>query len=155
MPIRSLNHFLHDNHIRYRCFTHKPTYTAQETAESLHVSGHELVKTVLLKVDSRMVMAVMPACERVDFAKLKEQTGAKYVELASEQDIADLAPLCDRGSLPPVGNLFGMEVFVSNTLADDEVICFSAGSHTEDICMSYDDWEELVQPRRMLFTCMH
>ena len=61
MPIRSLNHFLDDNHIRYKCYNHKPTFTAQETAEVLHVSGHELVKAVVLIVDKRMVMAVLPA----------------------------------------------------------------------------------------------
>lgn len=155
MPIRSLNHFLDENHIRYRCYNHKPTYTAQETAQALHVSGHELVKTVLLIVDGRMVMAVLPACERIDFDLFKEQAGAKHVGLATEQDIADLAPLCDRGSLPPIGNLYGMEVFVSSTVVADEVICFSAGTHTEDIRMSYDDWEQLVQPRIMSFTYMH
>lgn len=155
MPIRSLNHFLNDNHIRYRSYNHRPTFTAQETAEALHVSGHELVKTVLLVVDRRMVMAVLPACERIDFDLFKKQAGAKHVSLATEQDIVNLAPLCDRGSLPPIGNLFGMEVFVASTVVADEVICFSGGTHTEDICMSYDDWEHLVQPRIMSFTYMH
>jgi len=155
MPIRSLNHFLSDNHIRYKCYNHKPTFTAQETAEVLHVSGHELVKTVVLIVDGRMVMAVLPACERIDFDLFKTQAGAKHVDLATEQDIANLAPLCDRGSLPPIGNLYGMEVFVASTVTADEVICFTAGTHTEDIRMSYDDWEQLVQPRIMSFTYMH
>jgi Ala-tRNA(Pro) deacylase len=155
MPIRSLNKFLDDNHVRYRCYNHKPTFTAQETAQTLHVSGYDLAKTVLLKVDGRMVMAVLPACERIDFDILKRQTGARKVSLASEQDITNLAPLCDKGSLPPIGNLYGMEVYVSSTLAAEEVICFSAGSHTEDIQMSYDDWEQLVQPRIMSFASMH
>jgi Ala-tRNA(Pro) deacylase len=155
MPIRSLNQFLNENHVRYTCYNHKPTFTAQETAEVLHVSGHELVKTVLLIVDGRMVMAVLPACERIDFNLFKQQAGAKHVDLAAEQDIVNLAPLCDRGSLPPIGNLYGMEVFVSTTVVADEVICFCGGTHTEDIRMSYDDWEHLVQPRIMSFTYMH
>lgn len=155
MAIRSLDRFLTDNHVRFRSYNHKPTFTAQETAEALHVSGYELAKTVLLKVDGRMVMTVLPACERIDFGLFKKQIGARSVELAAEKDISKMAPMCDKGSLPPIGNLYGMEVIVSSTLALDEVICFSAGNHTEDIRMSYDDWEHLVQPRVMSFTVMH
>jgi Ala-tRNA(Pro) deacylase len=155
MPIRSLDRFLNENHVRYTCYNHRPTFTAQETAEVMHVSGHELVKTVLLNVDGRMVMAVLPACELIDFELFKAQVGAKHVSLATEQEIVNLAPLCDRGSLPPIGNLYGIEVIVASTVAADEVICFSGGTHTEDIRMSYDDWECLVQPRVMSFTYMH
>ena len=155
MPIRSLNEFLDENEVRYRCHNHKPTYTAQETAETLHVSGYDLAKAVLLKVDGRLVMAVMPACEKVDLDLFKRKVGAKKVKLATEDDIARMTPMCERGSLPPFGNLYGVEVIVSSTLSTDEVICFSAGSHTEDISLAYDDWEQLVHPKVMSFTYMH
>lgn len=155
MPIRALSNFLDSNNISYNCYNHKPTYTAQETAETLHVTGHELAKTVILKVDGRLVMAVLPACEQIDLYRFRQQAGARSVKLAAENDFAHIAPLCDQGSIPPIGNLFGLEVFVSTTLAEDEVISFNAGSHTEDIRMSYIDFERLVQPRLMPFTDIH
>ncbi len=155
MPIRALSNFLDSNNISYNCYNHKPPYTAQETAETLHVTGHELAKTVILKVDGRLVMAVLPACEQIDLNRFLEQAGARSVTLAAENDFAQIAPLCDQGSIPPIGNLFGLEVFVSTTLAEDEIISFSAGSHTEDIRMSYIDFERLVQPRLMSFTDVH
>ena len=153
MPVRSLRQFLDIQNIPYRCYNHVPTYTAQEEAHVMHISGHEVAKSVLLRVDDRLVLAVLPACEKVDLYRFKEMCGAVWnVELADEAEMQKLAPLCDAGSLPPIGNLFGLPVYVSTTLARDEVIAFNAGSHTEDIVMFYRDFEYLVQPHIMDFT---
>jgi Ala-tRNA(Pro) deacylase len=150
--IRALDELLEKNHINYRCYNHPPTYTALETAEVLHVTGYELAKTVILKLDGQYVMAVLPSCELVDLTRFKQQTGVDQIMLATEVEFSDFAPLCDSGCIPAIGNLFGLSVYVSTTLAEDEVISFNAGSHTEDIRMSFRDFEWLVQPRIMDFT---
>ncbi len=49
--------------------------------------------------------------------------------------------------MPPFGNLYGMSVYVSELLAEDEEIVFNAGSHTELIRLAYKDFERLVQPK--------
>lgn len=152
MPIRSLDRLLDSRNITYRSYNHAPTYTAQETAEVLHTTGYEVAKSVLLKVDDRFVIAVLPACEQVNLNQFRKQIGAEEIRLASENELQAIAPMCDRGSMPPIGNLFGLPVYVSISLAKDEVISFSGGTHTEDIRMSYDDFEWLVQPQLMDFT---
>jgi Ala-tRNA(Pro) deacylase len=48
--------------------------------------------------------------------------------------------------MPPFGNLYDMPVFVDQTLTQDEEIAFNAGSHTELIRLSYEDFEKLVNP---------
>ena len=155
MPIRTLRQFLDLSDIPYRCYNQPPTYSAPDTAHVMHISGHEVAKTVILRMDGRLVMAVLPACEMVDLKRFKEGAGALWVELADESEIEKLAPLCDAGSIPPIGNLFGLPVYVSTSLTEDEVIAFSAGNHTEEIRMSYRDFEYLVQPRIMDFTVYH
>lgn len=152
MPIRSLDKLLDSRNITYRCYNHVPTYTAQETAEVLHTTGYEVAKSVLLKVDHRFVIAVLPACQQINLERFRKQIGAEEIRLASENDLQTIAPMCDRGSIPPIGNLFGLPVYVSTSLARDEVISFSGGTHTEDIRMSYNDFEWLVQPQLMDFT---
>jgi Ala-tRNA(Pro) deacylase len=107
---------------------------------------------VLLKLDDRFVIAVLPACEQINLSQFRKQTGVEEIRLASENELQAIAPMCDRGSMPPIGNLFGLPVYVSISLARDEVISFSGGTHTEDIRMSYDDFEWLVQPQLMDFT---
>ena len=152
MPIRTLDELLDSRNIPFRSYNHPPTYTAQETAEVLHVTGYEVAKSVVLKVDNRFVITVLPACQRVDLESFRQKMGAKTVELATENELQSIAPMCDRGSIPPIGNLFGLPVYVSTSLAEDEVISFSGGTHTEDIRMSFRDFEWLVQPQLMDFT---
>ncbi len=48
--------------------------------------------------------------------------------------------------MPPFGNLYGLETFVSEALAEDAEIVFNAGSHTELIRMAYGEFERLVDP---------
>ena len=147
MPAKRLKEFLDGHHAKYVTISHSPAFTAQEIAASAHVSGKELAKTVMVKIDGQMAMAVLPASYKVVFASLKEATGAKQVELATEQEFRDMFPECEIGAMPPFGNLYGIEVYVSESLAEDDHIAFNAGSHTELIKMSYKDFERLVKPK--------
>ena len=49
--------------------------------------------------------------------------------------------------MSPLGNLYGMDVFVVNLLRDDEVIVFNAGSHTKLVRLRSKDFERLVRPK--------
>ena len=91
-------------------------------------------------------MVVVPASEHVRLGILKETLGAKKVELASEAEFRKAFPDCETGAMPPFGNLYGMNVFVSQVLREDEEIAFNAGSHSELIRLAYADYERLVQP---------
>ncbi len=126
---------------------HSPAYTAQEVAASAHVSGKELAKTVILKLDGKLAMCVMPAYQRVDFEKCKEQMNAREVQLADEEEFKYAFPGCEIGAMPPFGNLYDMPVFVCKSLTENEVIAFNAGSHRELIKLPYRDFEKLVKPK--------
>jgi Ala-tRNA(Pro) deacylase len=147
MPVRRLKEYLDSHNVKYVTITHSPAFTAQEIAASAHIPGKELAKTVIVKLDGRMAMAVLPASCHVDFDLLEEASGAKHVELASEDEFAQMFPECEPGAMPPFGNLYGMEVYVSGRLAEDEHIAFNAGTHTELIQMDYKDFERLVKPK--------
>ncbi len=147
MPAKKLEEFLDSHNIRYVTIKHSAAYTAQEIAASAHISGKQLAKTVMVKVNGEMAMAVLPASDKVDFDLLKEAAGASKVELASEQEFKDKFSECEVGAMPPFGNLYGMEVFVTESLGEDEEIAFNSGSHTELIKMSYKDFEALVKPK--------
>ena len=146
MPVQKLKQFLDDNGVRYVTIQHSPAFTALEIAASAHVPGKELAKTVMVKIDGKMSMAVLPASFKVDMDKLKVATGAGTVELAGEQEFKDMFPACEIGAMPPFGNLYAMDVFAAEVLAEDEEIAFNAGSHTELIRLAYADFERLVQP---------
>lgn len=148
MASRKLKEFLDSNNIIYNTIMHSPSYTAQEIAASAHIPGQEVAKTVLVKIDGKMTMVVLPASYKIDLGLLKNAVGADVVELAAEKEFESRFPDCDIGAMPPFGNLYGMDVFVADTLTSDEEIVFNAGSHTELIKLAYKDFEKLVKPKR-------
>lgn len=147
MPVKKLKEFLDSHNIKYIIISHSRACTAQEIAASAHIPGKELAKTVMVKLDGKMAMAVLPASNRVSLDLLKEASGAKQIDLAAELEFRELFSECEPGAMPPFGNLYGMPVFVSESLTKDEEIAFNAGSHTELIKLSYKDFERLVKPK--------
>lgn len=147
MPVKKLKEFLESQNIKYVTIIHSRAYTASEVAESAHIRGRDLAKTVMVLLDGKMAMVVLPASFKVDFDQLKAGTGAQKVELASEQQFKDMFPECEVGAMPPFGNLYGMDVYAADVLAEDEEIAFNAGSHTELLRLAYSDFERLVKPK--------
>jgi Ala-tRNA(Pro) deacylase len=146
MLSRKLKDYLNSQSIKYVTITHSQAFTANEIAEVAHIPGKELAKTVMVKIDGKMTMAVLPASYKVNFDLLKEASGASKVELANEKEFEDKFPGCEIGAMPPFGNIYEMEVFVDKSLSEDEEIAFNAGSHTELIRLSYKDFDRLVKP---------
>ncbi|HTS78250.1 MAG TPA: YbaK/EbsC family protein [Bryobacteraceae bacterium] len=147
MPIKKLKEFLDENEISYETISHSTAYTAQEIASLTHIKGIELAKTVMVKIDGGLAMAVLPASYQVDLALLKEAAGAKTVELATEAEFRSRFPECEVGAMPPFGPLYGMPVYVDESLTQDKSIAFSAGSHHELIRLFVDDFLRLVRPK--------
>ena len=147
MPAQKLKEFLDGHNVEYITISHSPAYTAQRIAELTHIPGKELAKTVIVKLDGKFAMAVLPASHRVDLDYLKRGVNADNVEIASEAEFKDLFPDCEVGAMPPFGNLYDMDVYVAEKLTDDEEIAFNSGSHTELVKLSYEDFENLVSPK--------
>lgn len=149
--IRQLREFLDSHGIKYAVLPHSHAVTAQQIAASAHIPGKELAKTVVVRLDGKTVLAVVPASQKVDFDLLREAAGAGRAELANEAEFRGRFPDCDLGAMPPFGNLYGLDVYVADSLAEDEEITFNAGSFTELVRMDYRDFERLVRPKVLRF----
>ncbi|MEW6156394.1 MAG: YbaK/EbsC family protein [Verrucomicrobiota bacterium] len=152
MPAKKLKEFLDSNDVKYVSIIHSPAFTAQEIAASAHIPGKQLAKTVIVDLDGKKAMAVLPANRKVVLQDLRDVTGSDNVRFATEQEFKQLFPDCETGAMPPFGNLYGMDVYVAPALTEDEEIAFNAGTHTELIKMTYQDFEKLVHPRVLSFT---
>jgi Ala-tRNA(Pro) deacylase len=146
MPVKTLIKFLDDNKVKYVTIRHSIAYTAQQIAESAHIPGEEMAKTVMVKLDDRMAMAVLRGTDKVDIDLLRGAAGAKRAELATEVQFQGMFPGVELGAMPPFGNLYDMPVYVDEGLAQDERIAFNAGTHSELIQLDYADFERLAKP---------
>ena len=146
MTLSKLREFLDSHNVKYLVISHSLAYTAQGIAALAHVSGKKLAKTVIVKIDGILAMAVIPAAAHVDPDRLRKLTGAQIVEIASELEFKDAFPDCETGAMPPFGNLYDMAVYADLSLAEHEEITFSAGTHRELVRMSWQDMMRLVNP---------
>jgi Ala-tRNA(Pro) deacylase len=152
MALSSLRDYLDKHGVKYVVIWHSLAYTAQGIAALTHIPGMELAKTVIVKIDGKPAMAVVPASFHVDLRLLKQATGAKNVEVASEQEFKGLFPECETGAMPPFGNLYGLDIFADESLAKDNEIAFNAGSHRELIRLAWEDFAKLVKPQMVQVT---
>jgi Ala-tRNA(Pro) deacylase len=152
---RQISDFLDTQRIPYQYCRHSLAYTAQGIAHAQHVSGKEVAKVVMVLADGRILMAVLPASHRVNFDLLKAAIGAHEVRLASEEEFKDIFPGCELGAMPPLGNLYNLDVYADETLQARPSIVFNAGTHIETIQMSYSDFTRVVKPKTGKFAELH
>ena len=155
MHLTKVKTYLDTYGVKYVVISHSKAYTAQGIAAVSHISGKELAKTVIVKLDGALAMAVLPASYQVDLMALKKATGVQEAELATEREFKQHFPDCETGAMPPFGNLYGIPVYVDETLTEDREIAFNAGSHYELIRLAYADFDRLVKPEVLSFSSAH
>lgn len=143
---QTLKEYLDHEHVHYEVLPHPEAFRAALVAQTLHTAAKEIAKVVVVKADDRFVMTVLPASWNVDLHRLRDVFMAHHVRLATEDEIKNLFPDCELGAMPPFGNLYGLHVYVDQSLTEDEEITFQAGSHSEAIRMRYWDFAALAFP---------
>jgi Ala-tRNA(Pro) deacylase len=136
---------LEENKIPYTPVTHSSSFTAQGAAAVMHVSGKELAKTVVLASGDKTLIAVLPATYHVSLEKLSNVVG-RPVRLATELEFASLFPDCEVGAMPPLGEIYGLPVYMDESLIADKEITFNAGTHKDALRMSLSDFMRVAQP---------
>ena len=132
--------------VRYQMTEHPAAYTAQALAQAEHVSGHRVIKPVLVECDGQMVLCALPACDRIDLEALRENLDAEQVRLADEEMLKQIFRGCEVGAEPPIGALFGLPTIADESLLDQDRVMFKAGTHESAVTMSMDDYRRLAQP---------
>jgi len=138
--------------VRYEVTEHPPAFTAQQIAAAEHEPGKYVAKPVIVKADGKYMMCVLSACYKIDLGALKNQLGAKSVELAQEKEIGTIFDDWELGAEPPFGNLYDLPTIMDKALEKDDHITFQAGTHEKAIRMSMDDYKKLVEPKVLEFS---
>ena len=65
------------------------------------------------------VTLVVEATDRIDSQEASEALGSDRIRLLSEAELFELAPDCEIGAIPPIGELWGLPVYADNELRED------------------------------------
>jgi len=143
--------FLDESGVKYEVTEHVPAFTAQQMAAAEHEPGRFVAKPVIVKADGKYIMCVLPAPCKIDMRALKQQLGAKQVELAEENEVGRIFSDCELGAEPPFGNLYDLPTIIDKSLEADDHILFQAGTHDKAIRMAMDEYRRLVKPKVLEF----
>jgi Ala-tRNA(Pro) deacylase len=129
--------------IAHRVLSHAQTPTAARAAQAVHISGNRIAKAVALRDGDGYVLAVLPASHHVSLDLLQAWLGRPF-SLASERDASDLFPDCDVGAIPPIGQAYGVDVLVDESLFGLDEVCFEGGDHRSLVQVSGEDFAGLM-----------
>ncbi len=138
--------YLKDNGVHYTLDDHRTAYTAHELAKVEHVPGRQVAKVVMIIAKRSPVMVVMPATKRLSMTQIRLATNDLDARLAEEAEFAGAFPDCEVGAMPAFGQLYGVSVYVDESLLEDDKITFPAGSHREALTVTCSDFIRLTKP---------
>ena len=128
---------------KYDVVHHPRTFTSMETAAAAHVAGNRLAKAVVVEDEDRYLLVIIPSTYHLRFLSLRERFGHPF-GLATEGELPGLFKDCENGSIPALGQAYGMQVLVDDALLELDDVYFEAGDHTELVHMSGQDFRALM-----------
>jgi Ala-tRNA(Pro) deacylase len=139
----TLQHHLASKHIEYDLVPHPETMSAMRTAKTCHVPAHCLAKGVVVRTKGSYVLADPPASHQIERADLKGQLGGSF-SLASERELDKLFPDCAHGAIPPIGECYGVNSVVEDSIREQPDIYFEGGDHTTLVHVAQAQFARLV-----------
>lgn len=138
--------------IEYRQLHHEPTRTSEDSArvrgESLASGG----KALLLKTGDDFRLFVFSAARKLDSAAVKKLFDLRKLRFATPEELAEQTGLVP-GAVPPFGEpILPYPLFVDTSITENERIAFNAGSLTDSIITSVDDYVRFAAPEIFSFS---
>src|SRR6516225_8743505 len=147
-----IKNMLETRGVAYEELHHRVAFTAQEVAQSEHVSGHCLAKVVVAMADGQPVELILPASRRVVLDRVRRLLGASAVRLASEAEMDKTFTDCETGAIPPLRHWKDVTVLMDASMSYARDLVFQAGTHEDAIRMNFQDWLAMVSPRVEFFS---
>jgi len=143
----TLERYLDARNVKYDVIAHEPTNSSMQTAETCRIPGDRLAKAVLLRDDIGYAIAILPASHHIRISELKRQFGSD-VELATEHEIEDLFQDCARGAIPAVGECYGLDLLVDESIEEQPEVYFEGGDHATLVRMTHAQFAGLTATAR-------
>jgi len=137
--------FLKSRMVPFECLVHEHVHRSAEAANIRGNTIEQAAKAIILKVkdkkpkEYRFIQCVISGNKKIDLKKLKKLLELDNASLASPDEVLEKTG-CTIGSVPPFGNLFGIDVYVDSSISLQEFIFFSAGTHNDSIKMKSKDY---------------
>jgi Ala-tRNA(Pro) deacylase len=128
---------------QYELITHERTRDSTHSAQAAHIPGNQLAKCAMLEDSQGYLMAVLPATHKVGLGAVRRHLN-RMLGLAPGQELAGLFKDCEPGAIPPLGEAYGIETIVDESLIGSQDIYFEAGDHLALVHVTGNDFLRLM-----------
>lgn len=152
---QALLNLLDKNKIKYEVLEHRKVYTAFDLARTLHIDPKQIGKDLVMKVDGKYTMAIIPATRNLDIPKLKKtintqrkkqgQKAAKKIGFANEAWMKKNLK-GKVGANPPFGTLQKLPVFLDKSFLKVKKMVVNGGDYTFSVSLSPKQFIKLEKP---------
>lgn len=129
--------------VEYDVVAHPYAGSSLKIAEAAHISGEQIAKPVITEDYRGYLMVVVPATHQVEFDQLDLQLDRRLI-MATEEELADIFSDCDVGAVPAMGEAYGMDVALDDSLTQCNDVYFESGDHASLIHMRGEDFRDLM-----------
>ena len=158
---KKITGYLDKNKYKYEVIEHRKTFTAWDTAQTEKVRPQEVAKTLVMKLDSDYVLALVPANKNLDKQKLLKLVNAqkkkfkektyKKIDFAKEAWMTKNIP-GKVGATPPFKGLLKLEVYADSSLLKSKKIYFGSGEYTSAIRVNTSQYLKIEKPVKGSFS---
>jgi len=137
--------WLRSQKIEFTIIQHEPTLTSAQSAkargEDLSIGG----KAIIMKVGNDFKIFVLSASKKIDSNAIKKKFGVKKLRFVNSDELKELTGLTS-GAVPPFAKpFFDMDLYIDQSILQNKRIAFNAGSLTNSIILSVDDYIRIAQ----------
>lgn len=140
----TLQKYLAEKGIAYDVLPHRHTHNTMNAVQSAHVPPEQVAKPVILEDFHGYVMAVLPSNHRVKINRVNKLLGRK-MGLATEAELEALFTDCELGAIPPLGEAYGIETVVDDSLEQCPDVYLEAGDHEDFIHLKGASFRKLMR----------
>jgi len=135
---------LEKNKVKYEAIQHRIVYTAFDKAATLKVPERIVGKTLVMKMDKKIGLALIPANKVLDKEKFKKMAKAKNVDFIKEAWMKKNLKGLKVGAIPPFGNLWRLLTFIDKSLLNQPKIIINGGDYNFSIKITPASLKKLI-----------
>ena len=145
MAVKQFQQFLDDHQLKIKIIeSDKPTRTAAEAAEVHQVPVSGIVKSILVNLDGKFILFLVPGDRKLDFGELSHRYNAQLVRMATPDEVKKQTGY-SIGGVPPFGHAHTLPVEIEDGFDPNGVVVPAAGAGNAVFKISFHQLQKILQ----------
>lgn len=145
MSVQTFQNYLKENNIDIEVEEfNQTTHTAEDASKVYGIPVCNIVKSLLVFVDSEYCLFLVPGDRRLDLNSIKKRFNAESVRMANASEVKDITGY-SIGGVPPFGHKSKIKTYIEDGFNNEDFLVAAAGSSNSVFRITLKKLEELCK----------